>query len=154
MVDTRNQESAPAKISYHVPCQLKYLALIRQTALEICQRAGFSQSDAHQMEMVVDEACTNVMEHSYGGRCETSEDHGQNTIRVTFLEQDNSIEIEIIDQGTGFDYHFQPVQNPDSYLANQNERGLGMFIIETFADAIYYERGTDRGNVLRLTKRR
>jgi serine/threonine-protein kinase RsbW len=154
VVQASGQAGEPASVSYHVPCRFKYLALIRQTALEICQRVGLSEFQAYQVEMAVDEACTNVIEHSYGGESVTENESTENTILVNFFERADGVDVEIVDTGKGFDHDVQAVQDPKNYLANKNERGLGMYIIGTFVDSVHYERGTARGNVLRLTKRR
>jgi anti-sigma regulatory factor (Ser/Thr protein kinase) len=44
------------------------------------------------------------------------------------------------------------VVDPDEYLQDERQRGLGMFIIQKFVDDVTYERGTSSGNCLRVTK--
>lgn len=133
-----------------MPCQYRYLALLRETALEIAERLGMSDFDAYQLEMAVDEACTNVIEHSYGG--EQPPESGSPGIQVVFFEQDRKITVEVADRGAGFDFEGHEVQSPDDYLASQSERGLGMFVIGAFVDEVTYHRDERRGNVLRLMK--
>ena len=150
MNDGSGQSADSAAVSYHIPCQYRYLALIRDATLELGERLGLSDFDTYQLEMAVDEACTNIIEHGYGGeRPPESDDPG---IYVVFIEQERKITVEITDRGAEFDFGDHDVQSPKDFLTNQSERGLGMFIISAFVDEVTYHRDEQRGNVLRLTK--
>ena len=61
--------------------------------------------------------------------------------------------VEILDRGKPFNFNDQQVVEPDQYLEDERERGLGMFIIKRFVDEAEYEPDTEAGNCLRLTKR-
>ena len=140
-------------ISLHLPCASRYLALAREAALEFCLSAGLAEFSAYQVEMAVDEACTNVIEHSYGGEVPPREEARHPGIRVHFREHDDRIQVEIIDRGAGFDFQAQPVVAPEAYLESGTECGLGMYTISQFVDAVDYQNGTPEGNRLLLTKR-
>ena len=87
--DGSGQSADSAAVSYHIPCQYRYLALIRDATLELGERLGLSDFDTYQLEMAVDEACTNIIEHGYGGeRPPESDDPG---IYVVFIEQERKI---------------------------------------------------------------
>jgi anti-sigma regulatory factor (Ser/Thr protein kinase) len=142
-----------ASVSLHFPCEFRYLAVIRETALEVCSRVGMSEFDCYQVEMAVDEAVTNIIEHSYGGEAPPTTEQGKRGYIVVFMEHEDGVVIDIFDHGKGFDFDNHPIADPQEYLAQGNERGLGMFIISQFVDEIDYQRGTEQGNRLRLTKR-
>ena len=50
----------------HVPSSTENLSMIRDFVGNVGARAGFGKGDVMQLELAVDEACANVMEHAYG----------------------------------------------------------------------------------------
>jgi len=136
----------------HVPCRFSFLRIIRQTVVDLCAMAGMSEFKAAQLEMAVDEACANVIEHSYGGESAEEREKTHPGLRLNLIQFDSRVEIEIYDYGAGFNLQECEVIDPEKYVANKNERGLGMFIIHKFVDKLDYERGSQYGNCLRLTK--
>ena len=133
-----------------VPVSYKHLHLIREKVLDQASQAGLSEPLSAQLEMADDEACTNIIEHSYGG--EIAEDKDHPGLRVNFVQYLDRIVIEIYDHGAGFDFKKHHIVDPDQYIANRQERGLGMYIITSFVDDVAYQRGTTAGNYLKLTK--
>lgn len=133
-----------------VPVCYKHLHLIREKVIDQASQAGLSETHCAQLEMAVDEACTNIIEHSYGGEIVPEADTPG--LRVNFVQYLDRIVIEIYDHGAGFDFQRHRIVEPEQYLANRQERGLGMYIITNFVDDVDYQRGTTAGNYLRLTK--
>ena len=129
-----------------------HLAAIRQTVLDLCARAGCAQEKASQLEMAVDEACTNIIEHSYGPGKSQLAQATPDAIRIHFHHTAGRIVVEIFDRGDGFDFSGTPDVPPASYLDERRQRGLGMYIIRCFVDGADYQRATPLGNCLRLTK--
>lgn len=138
-------------VTLHLPCRYSYLRMIRQSVTDMSARAGLSEFQTAQLEMAVDEACANVIEHSYGGEKHAARaDHPG--LRINLMQCRDRVVIEIYDRGAGFNYDkARPIQ-PEEYLAAQRERGLGLFIIQKFVDDLQYERNGPAGNCLRLTK--
>ena len=139
-------------VTLHLPCRFSYLRMIRQSVIDMCARAGLSEFKAAQLEMAVDEACANVIEHSYGGEQSTANNPNHPGLRINLMQCKDRIVVEVFDRGAGFDFDTHSVVDPDAYIANNRSRGLGMFIIQKFVDDVSYERGTSSGNCLRLTK--
>ena len=54
-----------ADVHLHVPSSTENLVLIREFVTSIATRAGLDQSDVAKLELAVDEACANVIEHAY-----------------------------------------------------------------------------------------
>lgn len=79
-----------------VPSSTENLAMIRDFVTSIGEQAGFTPLEVGQLELAVDEACANVMEHAYG-RDLTKEV----SVRAT-LDEDR-VEIDVIDTGQYFD---------------------------------------------------
>jgi len=135
-----------------MPGSYAYLGAIRQAVLHTCSQAGLSDDKAAQLEMAVDEACSNIIEHSYGAQRSPvvqAEDEG---IRINLIRAPDRIVVEIYDRGEGFDLDESPGVQLEDYLGEHRKRGLGLYIIRCFVDEVDYQRGTAQGNCLRLTK--
>lgn len=139
-------------VTLHLPCRYSYLRMIRQSVMDICARAGLSEFKTAQLEMAVDEACANVIEHSYGGETSPTSNPNHPGLRINLMQCRDRIVVEIFDRGIGFDFDSQRSIDPDEYVREERQRGLGMYIIRKFVDEVTYERGTSAGNCLRLTK--
>lgn len=139
-------------VTLHLPARFSYLRMIRQSVIDLCARSGLSEFKAAQLEMAVDEACANVIEHSYGGEAAAQGENNHPGLRINLMQCRDRLVVEIFDRGRGFDFDAHAVVPPENYLETQRERGLGMYIIRRFVDDVTYERGTNSGNCLRLTK--
>jgi len=142
-----------SSVTVHVPCRYMYLRTIRQSVMDLCARAGLSEFKAAQVEMAVDEACANIIEHSYGGETDDKAEPRHPGLRLNLIQCSDRVIVEILDRGKGFDFNQQQIIAPDEYVERQNERGLGMYIIKQFVDDVTYEHNTPAGNCLRLTKK-
>ena len=47
----------------------KHIRIMRGALLQAAALAGFSEHDAQQMTLAVDEGCTNIIKYGYGGDC-------------------------------------------------------------------------------------
>jgi serine/threonine-protein kinase RsbW len=134
-----------------MPSKYSYLRIARQATLDFCARAGLSEFRSAQMEMAVDEACANIIEHSY----KTAADENSTRtagIQINLIHQKDRVIAEISDFGRGFDFDSTPSIAPEAYMDQERSRGLGLYIIRNFVDELSYERNTLSGNRLRLMK--
>jgi serine/threonine-protein kinase RsbW len=134
------------KFTLQVPSSTENLALIREFVATVGGQAGLAESDIPELELAVDEACANVIEHAYGH--DVTKDV---TVRASF--DNSSLRISVIDEGYGFD----PAQVPESQL-NQlvHERksgGLGIRLIKTLMDEVEYQIVPGQKNELHMTKK-
>ena len=58
-------EAIERTFTLHVPSSTENLVLIREFVTSIATRAGLDESDVAKLELAVDEACANVIEHAY-----------------------------------------------------------------------------------------
>jgi serine/threonine-protein kinase RsbW len=116
--------------------------LIGQAALE----AGLGEVEAGRCQLAVDEACTNVIEHGYGG-----EDRG--TIDLVCQAREGELVITIQDHAQPFDPDEVPPPKLNATLDELKVGGLGIYFMRQVMDAVEfsYEGG---GNKLVLVKRR
>lgn len=151
--DKREKANIDGFVTLHLPCRYSYLRMIRRSVMDMSARAGMSEFKAAQLEMAVDEACANIIEHSYGGEKAAADNPNHPGIRINLMQCPDRVIIEIFDRGKGFDFERQGVVDPDHYLETGQQRGLGMFIIQKFVDEVRYEPDTSSGHCLRMTKR-
>ncbi len=150
---SKESESAEGFLTLHIPSKYGYLRIVRQSVLDTCVRAGLSEFDAAQLEMAVDESCSNIIEHSYGGEDAANKGGPETGIHINLFHTKDRVVAEIFDHGKGFDFEEFQATDPEEYLDSENDRGLGMYIIRKFVDDASYERGGPNGNRLRLVKK-
>jgi len=129
------------------PGRLTSLPQICEFIAETAERANFGNKAIYQMQLAVDEACTNIIEHGYGG-----EDKGDIDCSVILGQQD--ITIILRDRGKPFKMEKVPQPKLNVPLEELQPRGVGVFLMQQMMDEIRYERTFDSENVLTMVKRK
>ncbi len=112
----------------------------------IAQDAGFESFAVYSIEMAVDEACSNIIEHAYQGE-------GKGNIRCECNVSRESITITLIDQGKTFDPSSVPEPNLSKNIDDRQAHGLGLYFIRQWMDEVFFtSNGTE--NVLTMQKRK
>jgi serine/threonine-protein kinase RsbW len=99
------------------------------------------------VQLAVDEACSNIIEHAYGG-----EDRG--VIECSHRIRDGDLTIVLRDYGQPFDPAAVPEPDVEAGLEERPEGGLGLFFIRKIMDEVIFEFDSVTGNVLTLVKRK
>jgi anti-anti-sigma factor len=113
---------------------------------EAAEAAGLDDDAAFHCRMAVDEACTNVIEHAYGG-----EDVG--AIQVTCAIEPGVCTIEIIDHGQAFNPDSVPVPQIAQDLEHLNPGGIGLHLMRKMMDEVSF-RFEENRNILHMKKTR
>lgn len=121
----------------------KIAVFVRQCA----QQAGFEEAGLYAIETAVDEACSNIIEHGYGG-----EGLGEITCGCEFNE--TSITITLIDQGQPFSPSEIDLPDLTAPLDQRKAHGLGLYFMHQMMDEISFNYQEGRGNVLTMIKHR
>lgn len=132
--------------SLHVPSSTENLSMIRDFVKSIGTQAGMGEMELARLELAVDEACSNVMEHAY-----SSDSTKEVSIAATIDE--SSIQIEVIDTGKGFDPAAVEQMKLVDLVSAKRTGGLGMRLIKSFMDEVHYEMVPGVKNELRMIKR-
>lgn len=135
------------KFMLQVPSSTENLALIREFVTSAAQQAGFDASEIAKLELAVDEACANVIEHAYSGQDLTQEV----VVRATFDNETLSIDIE--DTGRGFDPALIQPEELEQLISKRKTGGLGMRLMKTLMDEVRYEIEPGKKNALHMVKR-
>jgi serine/threonine-protein kinase RsbW len=129
-----------------VPSTTENLALIREFVNRVAAQAGMSEVEVGQLELAVDEACANVIEHAYG-------DDNSKQVMVRAVFDEDTLRIHVIDTGTGFDPTTVQQQDLKDLIAKRRTGGLGMRLIKTLMDEVHYEIEPGKKNELRMVKK-
>jgi len=129
-----------------VPSSTENLALIREFVTTIGNQAGFSPAEVAQLELAVDEACANVIEHAYG-RDMTKE------VSVRATLDGDAVQIDVVDTGQGFDPAGIEQLELDKLISTRKSGGLGMRLMKTLMDEVHYEIVPGKKNELHMVKR-
>ncbi len=129
------------------PGRFESLAGIRKFVFQAASDAGFGEKEIYAVELAVDEACSNIIEHAYGGE-------GKGDIECTCNNLNGELEIILKDDGKPFDPDV--VSQPDFSVALEEikPRGAGLFLIRNMMDVVNFEFSQKDGNVLRMVKRK
>ena len=134
------------RFTLQVPSSTENLALIREFVTGVGVQAGLAATDIAQLELAVDEACANVIEHAYGH--DLSKDV---TVRAKFT--DAALNISVIDEGRGFDPAAIPQTELNQLIHQRKSGGLGLRLIKSLMDEVDYEIVPGVKNELHMTKR-
>ena len=109
-----------------------------------CQRVHVQADDAFCIELAVEEAATNIIEHAYGGEA------GDLHLRCWVYGEDFYVELR--DWGKAFDPEAVPPPNLSDKLAERPLGGLGLFFMRQLMDEVNFS-FTEEGNRLVMIKR-
>jgi anti-sigma regulatory factor (Ser/Thr protein kinase) len=120
--------------------------MIREFVASVGTQAGLSPEEVAKLELAVDEACANVIEHAYG-----SDVTKEVSVRATL--DDQILEIFVIDSGVGFDPSSIEQKELDKLVALRKSGGLGMRLIKSLMDTVEYQMIPGVKNELRMVKK-
>jgi len=110
------------------------------------REAGLDEDAVYAVELAVDEACSNVIEHAY-------EAEGIGNIHCRCVVNDKGLLIEIRDTGKPFDPKLVPLADTTSDIWSRKPGGVGLFYMEKMMDEVQFE-FTPQGNILRMVKKK
>ncbi len=134
------------KRSLTVPGRFEYLATIADFVAETGHDAGYDQDMIFHVQMAVDEACSNVIEHAYQGQ-----DKGDITLSCDCKKEEWVIAIS--DTGRSFDPDSVPEPDLDASLEDIKTGGLGLYFMRQLMDEVEFSFDEKKGNKLRMVKR-
>jgi len=128
-----------------VKSSTKNLAIIRDYLEKELNKDGIGQSISNQIILAVDEACTNIIKHTY--KFEDKYD-----IKLNFQKLPEKFVINIKYEGVPFNPNDVEAPNMKEYFAKYKVGGLGIPLIKTFMSKIEYSRIKPNTNSLTLIK--
>jgi serine/threonine-protein kinase RsbW len=126
-----------------IDARLENLSLINDFVAIAMKRLGI-EKNLHGVQLAVDEACTNIINHAYSGT--------EGMITISCEVKGNYLVITIGDKGKAFDP--DSVLRPDleSEIHERHVGGLGLHFMKKLMDEVSYSFAAD-GNKLIMKKR-
>ena len=139
--------TAAGVIEMTVPCDPRFLSVVRLTVAGAAARAGLAVGDIDDVKVALSEACTNVMEHAFPGQ----EDLAAQSLVIRLDVREGELRLEVLDQGVGFDPKHLPKADTEEVL--EREGGLGIFLMHGLMDEAKIESAPGSGTRVQLVKR-
>ena len=131
-----------------VPGQFERLMQIAEFVTQAAREAGLTDDDVFHVEMAVDEACSNIIEHAYA-------DRSGDIDLICTSSKPGAFEITIHDSGRSFNPNgvAAPPLDVPADVDDLNEGGLGLYFMRKLMDEVRFEMVAGQGNTLTMTKR-
>lgn len=131
-----------------VPGRFDRLTEISTFITQAARAAGLDDDEVFHVEMAVDEACSNIIEHAYAVQT------GDIDLACR-CPAAGQFEVVIRDFGEPFDPEEvpPPAMNAPAELDNLNEGGLGLYFMRKLMDEVRFEFVPGQGNILTMLKR-
>jgi serine/threonine-protein kinase RsbW len=140
--DASEPEAGSRTVRLRIPARAEYITLSRLALTGLSRVRPFTEEVLADLKLAITEACSNSVRHAYAG--------GDGMVEIVYRLGADRIEIEVADDGPGFD-HAGPGSRRDD--ADLSEGGLGIAIIRAVADELEIGTGASgRGSRLRFVK--
>jgi serine/threonine-protein kinase RsbW len=139
---TKGSDSQTVKLD--MASRFEMLDVAQTVLTQLCKVVGFEDEVTHYMAVAVRESVVNAIKHGNGA-------DESKRVEVLFTLRDHSLEVQVKDQGEGF----EPEEIPDP-LAPENllkAYGRGIFFMKQFMDEVTYSFPKNGGTVVRMLKK-
>ncbi len=139
---TKASEDRTVKLD--IASRYEMLDVVQTVLVQVCQIVGFDEESVHYMSVAVRESVVNAIKH--GNRQNEAK-----RVHLRFTIHNRALEVEVRDEGGGFD----PQNVPDP-LAPENllkAYGRGIFFMRQFMDEVTHSFPPRGGTVVRMLKR-
>lgn len=125
-------QSTHSDESLTVPARFDQLRRVTEFVSRQAERAGFAHLERNRIELAVDEACSNIIQHAYA-------DQAGGMIRVRVQTEARRIVITLVDTGKPFDPGDVPQHDPNANLDDMKIGGLGLYLMRQTMDDVRFE---------------
>lgn len=127
-----------------LPSHIEAVGDAATAATDFVQGCGIGEEAAFAIVMAVREAVTNAMVHG-------NQEDETKSVEVIFNCPGNAVEIEVRDQGKGFDPTSVP--DPTDPVNILKTSGRGIFLMRSFMDEIEWSARPEGGTMVRMVKK-
>jgi len=125
--------------------EYSHLASIRRFVGEVGEDLDIPERALYELQLAVDEACTNVIEHGYkgvGGK-----------IEIQILPLNGGVQVVIRDWGIPFDPDSVPEPDVSAPLEERPLGGVGLFLMRKVMSQVHFDFDPQEGNTLTMIKK-
>lgn len=137
---------APDRFVLNITSRPENLARVAEFVADVTAQFGLTDQETYYIQMAVDEAVTNVIEHAYADR--------EGPIEIVAERRGDEFVVTLRDQGQPFDP--AAVVEPDvaAPLDEREVGGLGIYFMRRLMDDVTFRFGVDGWNELTMVRRR
>lgn len=132
--------------SMTIRSQFENLREVAEFARHWATEYGMREEDASDVELAVDEAVTNVIEHGYRG-------NPAGLITVTCARRKKELVVEIRDNGEPFDTTKYRDPKTAGSLPDRSVGGLGLYFMRKLMDRVEFHHQRGSGNLTIMVKK-
>jgi sigma-B regulation protein RsbU (phosphoserine phosphatase) len=143
LIEKPRAHDAQVLLEHHMPARAEHLRDTRNALRKLLDQLGIEPALRDRLVLAIDEACTNIIRHAYGGE-------GDGGIGLRVSRADDVLSFELTDDAPCVD----PGRMRPKPLGECRAGGLGIALIDTVMDTWHVEPASARcGNRLILRKR-
>lgn len=131
-------------VRLEIASRFEMLDMVQTVLAQVAAMLGFDEDAVHYMSVAVRESVVNAIKH--GNRRDESKRVG-----VEFTIHPKALEVEVRDEGNGFDPTL--VGNPVAPENLLKADGRGIFFMKSFMDEVSYAFPRGGGTVVKMVKR-
>ena len=131
-------------VTVDIASRLEMLEMVQTVLTHLSTLVGFDEDAAHYMSVAVRESVVNAMKH--GNKSDEAK-----RVAIDFTIHADGLEIQVKDEGAGFDPALVP--NPVAEENLLKAYGRGIFFMRSFMDEVAYSFPSRGGTVVRMVKR-
>ena len=124
---------------------LTQLATVREFVAQNARDLGMDEQGVYELQLAVDEACTNIIRHGYDGQ--------DGEIEILIELSEGGLRLTMRDWGPAFDPQAVPTPDVTASLEERCLGGLGLFLMRQVTDNLWFEFDAEEGNTLTMVKR-
>ncbi len=146
-----DRNSQPSR-SIVLTAQFENLEWVREFVGQAASDCGLKPSEVYAVQLAVDEAFSNIIEHAYGGEC-------LENVQCSCEISNDALEIKLRDCGQSFRPGKVPTPDLTADLHSRKIGGLGLYFMRQLMDDVDFIFTTDPEtgrpcNILKMVKRR
>jgi serine/threonine-protein kinase RsbW len=134
-------------VRFSLPADLAYLEVARRFLAILGDKSGLSPSEVHDIQLVVTEAMTNVIEHGYGPRAADGA-----AVDLQFEVTDDDLVLLLCDTAPEAFDGAGPEVDLERYRAERKVGGLGLHLMRRLFDEVEFTRDETGVNTVRLVR--
>ena len=132
-------------ISKKILASTENISSVRTFVSENALQFGFTGEEVSQIELAVDEACTNVIKHAYGY-------DNTKSFLIKILPEGHDFTVIISDEGRSFNENTYQEPNIEERIKMRKGGGVGVFLIHKLMDKVEYRKQGSLNEIV-LTKK-
>jgi anti-sigma regulatory factor (Ser/Thr protein kinase) len=133
------------RFELEVDSELESLSIINDCIGKVMKGIGAGERSIFEVQMAVDEACTNIIHYAY------PEQKGTITLICKLVNDEFTVTIR--DRGKPFDPSSVPAPDLHADLGKRRIGGLGIYFMRKMMDEVSYSFDAEGGNELTMRKK-